>query len=238
MKSWVSASVSLSNGETPGIVHEASGTVLIDGQTVEFVCRLVGGGATVDLHSLGNLSADDARRVARAVLEHGLLARVIEEGVGLSVTFGWVIREGETAERTSNDHSPAVDVPYSAERVQALMGMAPLFRFAVRDFNSGLLDREDAPLYFYRAIETLAKAVTGLDETNREVWDEFHRKLGTSRADLAGLERLADLHRHGSHLAFNADEHLEMMATAMRFLRLASHHVPLQEATELAEATR
>jgi hypothetical protein len=98
------------------------------------------------------------------------------------------------------------------------MGMLQDLRWAIRDLNQGLIDRENSPMLFYRCIETLVCLVTGVKDTDRSAWTRFHAALRTSPADIDLLLKKSKPHRHGSHEWFTGQEHAAMMQAVWTFV--------------------
>jgi len=70
---------------------------------------------------------------------------------------------------------------------------------ALKDFHSALLDAgPDSFLFAYRAIEDICRAVTNVDEMTKSAWSQMHQTLGTSKAQIESLKKVADKVRHGN----------------------------------------
>ena len=108
--------------------------------------------------------------------------------------------------RLSNGQSPSLcfdfisqleSISFRVEDVSKLLGIIPELRYAVRDFNQGLLDREK-----------------GLSKKD---WDDFYQKLGVSETEITNLEileikeKITHPHHHGNHVFFSKEEYLKML---------------------------
>ena len=128
--------------------------------------------------------------------------------------------------RLSNGQSPSLcfdfisqleSISFRVEDVSKLLGIIPELRYAVRDFNQGLLDRENCPFLFHRATETLAKLICSREELSKKDWDDFYQKLGVSETEITNLEileikeKITHPHHHGNHVFFSKEEYLKML---------------------------
>ena len=99
-------------------------------------------------------------------------------------------------------------------------------RAAIKDFNWGLLDRDSAPFFFYREIETLAKIVLKLDLEfleKPEQWEEFYNKIGATDKEKDYVKNIlktqyANYARHGTYPYYKAEELGNMLRVARVFL--------------------
>jgi hypothetical protein len=93
------------------------------------------------------------------------------------------------------------------------------FYLALRDINFGLIDHDECPFFFYRAIESMAKLVCNKEgKLTKSDWNEFHKKLATSKNDLELLKSKADSFRHAEREFFDASDHSAMWKTVHLFL--------------------
>lgn len=77
-------------------------------------------------------------------------------------------------------------------------GATGAHRLAVRDFHTALLEPDvDAILYAYRAVEAIRQAIDPGPE--KRAWRAMHEKLGTDKAMLDDLAKVATVIRHGAH---------------------------------------
>ena len=77
----------------------------------------------------------------------------------------------------------------------------PIFRQALINFHTGLVDMRYSPAHFYRAIEVLRRRVATSNSNNRSAeWEEFKSKIGLNeeeKADLICMAEIAKKYRHG-----------------------------------------
>jgi len=183
-----------------------------------------GGNITVRfLDGFADDPVDEIFRLSRHIIDSTILAQVVLKGTGLSYTLSHYRKDNEVFLATPDQVPTREELRISVDDLIVLMGRKPELRYALLDFNMGLIYREDCPIHFYRSIETLARIVTGLDKIDGSVWNDFHAKLGTSRDDLDELYRINISHRHGTHTSFNKDEHRIMMETTKYFLVRTIH---------------
>lgn len=162
---------------------------------------------------------DEIFRSSRHLLDNTVLSRVVTEGIGLLCTLDYCVTSGGGVVPANPDSAPDVDVEIDRETVTRLVGTIPSLRYAVRDFNQGLLHREDCPIYFYRAIEALAKVVCKReDRLGKRDWKDYHSQIGTTTPDLQRLLDINKKHRHGTRIGFTREDHIQMMRAARLFL--------------------
>ncbi len=72
------------------------------------------------------------------------------------------------------------------------------YSLALKDYQKAVIDRSDeAFFYAFRSIESICRAVTGLNETNEDAWDRMHNNLGTTKEQIDPLLKVAKEIRHG-----------------------------------------
>jgi hypothetical protein len=221
MSTSVSGSLRLLNGQVPNLNFELNGILKIEKEDVEWQCRILGGHFIVEFPNWPTKHQDDDEifRVAQTLIDNMILCPIVDEGVGLSYTLEHCKKWNGEIILKKPDQAPQIeDIQIDRDRIFNLIGGQPELRYAIRDFNQGLLDRENCPILFYRAIETLAKLFTNKEKLEAKDWNTFHLKLHTERSDMETLKRIADNHRHGTHIYFTKDEHLIMMRTVRYFL--------------------
>jgi hypothetical protein len=94
-------------------------------------------------------------------------------------TMGWIINRPGAAAQASPQSEQSKLMREACELATKIYQRAP-YRLAVRDVHSALSDREDdAFVYAYRALEDLARAVSGQEEqlTGAD-WQALHNRLG------------------------------------------------------------
>jgi hypothetical protein len=221
----VTGSISLSNGQIPTTVSwHSEGIAELSGKKFRFVLNVVDGRIVLEFEKLDETDfrdVDELLRLSRHVVDGAIAERVIAEGIGL-VYFLADCRtfEGALVPATPDRAPGSASSAINSQKLQVRLGESDgLVRFAFRDFNQGLVDRENCPFLFYRMIETLAKKVTDSDELSDSDWTRYHSLIGTRRDEMLRIEGFAGRHRHGSHKNFMRDDHLEMMREAWRFLQ-------------------
>jgi hypothetical protein len=211
----------LSNGQVPDIFIDWPGKIKTDkDDEIGFRCKILSGHIIVEyFHSLKDEDIDEVFRMTRHLVDYTILTKILFERIGLLYTLETCKRDTGEIVNAIPDRAPAVeDIQISFSDVLNLIGADHRLRYALKDFNQGLITREDCPFYFYRSIETLAKAVCKKDKINRKDWNEFHLKVGTTKKDMDLLLSFNLEHRHGTHLEFNKDQHLKMMKTVNYFI--------------------
>lgn len=220
----VSGTLRQSNGEFPPLFINASdGKVQLETGTSPCEITILGGHIIVRIDSVpAGMSDDEVFRTTRHIVNAAVLTQTILQGVGLSYTVESLWRGTSDVMRAVPDSIPRTEtIKINYKEVGDLIGGNTLLRYAARDFNQGLVYREDCPLLFYRAIETLAKLVCSKSEFEKlspEDWDIFHKQIGTNYDDMKELHTIEKSHRHGTHSYFTRDQHLTMMKTADLFL--------------------
>lgn len=99
------------------------------------------------------------------------------------------------------------------------------FRMALRDFTRAIMDKHDAPLLCYRALEGISKSYEA--KSNTERWDAMNKELGSDEELTKRIvKKFADPIRHGdwgSGVDLSPDELQEMLSftytTLITYLR-------------------
>ena len=94
-------------------------------------------------------------------------------------TMGWIINRPGAAAQASPE-SEVSNIMREACELAAKINSRDPYRLAVRDVHSALSDSDDdAFVYAYRALEDLARAVSGTEEQVTEAdWKALHERLG------------------------------------------------------------
>lgn len=220
----VSGTLRQSNGEFPPLFINASdGKVQLGTGTSPCEITILGGHIIVRIDSVPeDMPDDEVFRITRHIVDAAVLTQTVRQGVGLSYTVENLWRGTGDVMRAVPDSVPRTEtININDKEVGNLIGANTLLRYAVRDFNQGLVYREDCPLLFYRAIETLAKLVCNKNDSEKlsqKDWDIFHKQIGTKCNDMKELHTIEKSHRHGIHSSFTKEQHLTMMRTADLFL--------------------
>jgi hypothetical protein len=103
-------------------------------------------------------------------------------------TMGWIINRPGAAAQASPESDVSQLMREACELGAKVYARGP-YRLAVRDVHSALSDREDdAFVYAYRALEDLARAVSGQEEQlTGDDWQALHDRLGQD-AEIARQE--------------------------------------------------
>ncbi len=219
---FVSGSVRYGNGQLPDLCFHARGNATVGNRTIDYKCTILGTHIMVEYPEAFSAQpppAQDIIRFTQQLVESIVLSEVAVGGVGLLPTVEWCRLSTRERVRARVDRAPASeDLRPDQKQLYNLIGSDARLRSALRDFNQGLLDREESPLFFYRAVETLAKVISNRDDLGESGWNAFHSKLGTQFSDMQLLHGLNRDHRHGTHRDFSDDEHSTILAIARRFV--------------------
>jgi hypothetical protein len=225
MNVLVLGSIRLSNGDPPlSASWAAHGGGKSDTEELEFNLNIVAGRITVEyLKGFQNegVNVDEVFRTTRHLIDNSVSKNILFEGIGLQYVLEQCrLATGDVVKATPDQAPPTGEETQKFDDIEFynVLGGDDKLRFAIRDFNAGLLDRENCPLLFYRAIETLAKDVIGKDDLDSSDWKAYHTQVGTNRENMKLLEELNKRHRHGTHTPFNREQHLEMMKATKYFL--------------------
>ncbi|MDE2589110.1 MAG: hypothetical protein KGL95_05545 [Patescibacteria group bacterium] len=230
MATIVVGSLILSNGQSPHIFIEVEGYAVVNNEKTEYVSKIIGSHIIIEFpNSLKNENeTDDIFRISRHIIDNMILSQTVIVGSGLSYTVEYCKKSNVEMILATPDHAPddKIKIPDLPDIYQ-IIGENSEIRYAIRDFNSGLIDRENCPLYFYRCIESLAKSITKKEDNNLESkdWEQFHSVLETKREDMKTLEEFNPSHRHGSHSFFTKEQHLEMMKETQFFIKKVLNHL-------------
>lgn len=219
----VSGSLRASNGDLPNFLIDASeGKVQLGTGTSPCEITILGGHIMVRIDSVpADISDDELFRITRHIVDATVLTQTVRQGVGLSYTVESLWRGTDDVVHAVPDSVPRAEpININDKEVGNLIGGHTPLRYAVRDFNQGLVYREDCPFLFYRAIETLARVVCNKSDgkLSGKDWNTFHKQIGTKRGDMKELHTIEKSHRHGTHTYFTRDQHLTMMKTVDLFL--------------------
>ena len=219
----VCGTISLSNRQPPDIYTMSSGRLPLEEGDKRFKCTILGGSIVVEYpDGAPTDDEDDIFRVTRHLVDNTILSTVVTDGIGLSCMLDYCLTDSGEVVLAPYDKAPAIEPQVDRATATDLMGVVPNLRYAIRDFNQGLLHREDSPLYFYCAIEALARIISKSDsELTSGDWSRLHESLGTSREQINVLWKISKSHRHGNRVPFSKEQHLEMMSSTRRFLALA-----------------
>ncbi len=228
MRATVAGSMFLSNGhDTPLHMDADLDARLVGNVQVHCHFKLMGGHFVCDLDGIPDvMGTEDVLRAARHLMDTVVLSQVVTDRVGIHYTVEYCNIEGRGMVTPTTDTAPAIPALAFAniQDVFDIVGRhGDSLKYALRDYNQGLLDRENCPILFYRCIETLALLITGADDINDKTWASFHQALGSDKNELATLMKFTKSHRHGSHAKFELHDHLAMMRETHVFILRALH---------------
>lgn len=218
----VSGTVKLSNGQTPSIYVKLPGAIRLHEQEIDYECIIIGGNITV-IFPVGICEdiLDEIFRITRHIIDNAILALAINYGIGLLYTLDFCRTSCGDVVQALPDQVPKEDATETLAYydIYKLMGVRPDLRYAIRDYNQGLIQREDCPIFFYRAIETMAKIVCNKEsDITKADWDNYHKKIGTSFDEMKVLYHINKSHRHGTHNSFTKEDHVAMLISINHFI--------------------
>jgi hypothetical protein len=219
----VSGTLRLPNGELPDYFANKSETVRMATGDLSCEGTILGGHITVKIEGPQiEVLDDEVLRIAGYIIDNLVLTKTVIEGVGASYTIENYWKDTGFVSRISPDQAPSAETTaLEEEKVYDLISQNSQLRYAVRDFNQGLIYCQDCPYLFYRAIETLARLVCGKDgfqNLSKKDWRVFHKKIGTKYDDLKELHDFARRRHHEPQAHFTGHQHLAMMKAARLFL--------------------
>lgn len=219
---FISGRAFLSNGQTPNCLIRIPGRFKLKNRadTYEYHLTILGGCILLEFTSdIQVENRDELFVIARHAVDLAILSCVVLEGVGIVYTLEHIGKERGSVVPCQIDRAPTTGLETLQREELFPILMESTVRYALRDFNSGLINREDSPFLFYRSIETIAKAILRKEEKlEPEEWARCHQLLGTTRDDLKTVEEFSTPHRHGNHTAFNGEQQLAMMKETKYFL--------------------
>ena len=225
MSTIVVGNIRRANGEAPALGEHVVDGVEIGPSKPDHVllpCNLFIHNGSFLIEFLGDehYRTEDIFEAALSFVSSFVLSKVVQQGVGLSLTIEYC----KTQSNKIETFSPLVvrpDIRLEGADMFAMLGAVYGFRNSVEDYNRGLLHRENSPVFFYRCIETLARVVCEKrsdDSLEARDWQHFHNALETSKADMNTLLGFSKSHRHGDRDVIPDDDYVEMMKTARLFI--------------------
>ncbi len=219
----VSGTLRLSNGELPNYFSTLSENVRLVTGDLSCEGTILGGHIFVKIEGLQEEMLDDeVLRIAGYIMDNLALTQTVTEGVGASYTQENYWKDSGLVLRVMPDQAPAVGAfGYDSRQLFALITRNAQLRYAVRDFNQGLVYSQDCPYLFYRTVETLARFVCQKDDfqsLGKKDWKLFHKRIATTYDDLKELHNFAKRQHHGAYAYFTKNQYLAMVSTARLFL--------------------
>ena len=220
----------MANGRKHLSYVSSSATAIIENVMCDFSLEILNGSIRLELRGpLSIWENDDLIRIGKRIIGTTVSGLVMENGIGLTFTIESLLRPPSLFP-ASVDQAPIASKHVSWSDCLTVSGIFDQFDWALRDFNTGLIDRENCPFFFYRCIESLALAVSKEEEIGKGAWEKFHAALGTSRSEFPTIMKFGKKHRHGTRLVFKANDHLEMMREVRNILTWThAYLLPLAE---------
>lgn len=222
----VPANIGSSSGKTEAIRKDAGIQTEISykwyiAENGDFVIELYNVDNIADTLDSNPKNVQDLLRVAVGIIESVLLMRVTVDGIGLL----YIIKSVKRPDGTIMTLPPAsviketYAVPFDLHKLIGPDGFGRNIRLrnAVKDFNWALLDRDSAPFFLYREIETLAKMVLmDLEYIHQSQWEEFYDKIKASAKEREVVEttikkRYGRYSRHGTYYYYKPVEFAKML---------------------------
>jgi len=219
----VSGTLRLTNGDLPDYFANKSENVRMATGDLSCEGTILGGHMTVKVEGPQlEVLDEEVLRIAGYIIDNLVLTKTVTEGIGASYTVENYWKDTGFVSHISPDQAPAVETADIEEgSIYDLVSQNSQLRYAVRDFNHGLIYSQDCPYLFYRAVETLARLVCGKDDfqnLTRRDWKAFHKRVGTKYDDLKELHDFARRRHHEPQAHFTGHQHLAMMKAARLFL--------------------
>ncbi len=219
----VSGTLRLSNGELPNYFSTLSESVRLVTGDLSCEGTILGGHIFVKIEGLQEEMLDDeVLRIAGYIMENLARTQTVTEGVGATYTLENDWKDSGLVLRVMPDQAPAVGAfGYDSRQLFSLITRNAQLRYAIRDFNQGLVYPQDCPYLFYRTVETLARFVCQKDDfqsLGKKDWKLFHKRIATTYDDLKELHNFAKRQHHGSYAFFTRNQYLAMVSTARLFV--------------------
>ena len=175
MSTIVVGTVQMSNGQVPNFYNETNGSLIKNEKTVNYQVKIINGHIFVEYDDpFQNEDVDEIFRTTRYLLDTTILSVILSEKVGLLCSLESCKLESGEIISAIPDRAPTTEkLVFSQHDLLSFIGKRPRLRYAIRDLNQGLLNREDCPFFFFRAIETLAKEVCDKERLVKKDWDSF-----------------------------------------------------------------
>ena len=219
----VSGTMRLSNGELPGYFSSMSESIRL--VTGELSCEgtILGGHVFVRIEGLQeDMLDDEVLRIAGYIMDNLALTQTVTAGVGTSYTIENYWKDAGLVLSVMPENAPPVeDLGHDEKELFGLISDSAQLRYAIRDFNQGMVYCQDSPYLFYRAIETLARLVCEKDDfqnIGKKDWNSFHRQVGTTYDELKELHNFVKRQRNGPNIYFTRSQYIEMMRVTRLFL--------------------
>jgi hypothetical protein len=178
---------------------------------------------------------DNIFELTKITIDPIVLTRALHLGQGLlyNIRYGRAENGSIIARNPDTANEPKFDLTSNeqAEPVVRLIANNFRLKFALRDFNMGLLDRKDCAFHFYREIETLARVIGGENKDDKPEWDIFYEKIGASDDEkdqikdnkkIGTIRYSADKLRHGNAPGSRSPQEWEYMKKTAKSLLLKS----------------
>jgi len=218
----VSGTLRLSSGELPGYFFSSSDSVRLTEGELSCDGTIIGGHIYVKIDGLQkDMLDDEVLRVAGHIMDNMVLTRAVMEGIGASYSIENYWKEDNLVLHVIPEKAPPVEaLGHDEKEVYTLISNNAQLRYAIRDFNQGMVYCQDSPYLFYRAIETMARLTCGKDDfqnLGKRDWRLFHKRIGTTYDDLKELHNFMKRQRHGPYICFKRHQYIGMMGTVRLF---------------------
>jgi hypothetical protein len=241
----VFADLFLSNGEEPkmsAIMQSENGEIKFSSGNVKYGIKLEITNGLIISHFTPIYEGhdfwdhwDNIFELTKITIDPIVLTRALHLGQGLiyNIRYGRAENGSIVMYNPDSANEPKFDLTSSKQADPVIRLIANNYRvkFAVRDFNMGLLDRKDSAFYFYREAEALAKVIGGEDDKGDTKWDEFYSKINASEDEIKQLKNktesdtiryCADRLRHGKAPGSISPETWEIMKRTAKSLLIKS----------------
>ena len=220
---------SIAESKDSGIQNLIKYKVTQDNTTGEIAIELEGMDDVTDIQMI--------IRPVESIIQTTLLISALQRGEGLQYMIrGYRTPDGQYREMPQwNGVIEATTLEFDNLTLLNSLGWNIFFKNAVKDFNYGLLDRDNAPFFFYREVETLARMVLELPLDVKDIsdkqWETFHKTIETTPEERDLLSEIKKKHanrvRHGSRTYFSAEDHKKMLLIARIYLIKTLKHTKM-----------
>jgi len=219
----VSGTLRLSNGELPNFFSSMTDSIRLVTGVLSCEGTILGGHVFVRIEGLQEeMLDDDVLRIAGYIMDNLALTQTVTAGFGTSYTIENYWKDAGLVLRVIPENAPPVEaLGHDEKELFGLISDSAQLRYAIRDFNQGMVYYHDSPYLFYRAIETMARLVCHKDDfqnIGKKDWKSFHRQVGTTYDELKELHNFVKRQRHGPNIYFTRSQYIGMMRTTRLFL--------------------
>jgi hypothetical protein len=219
----VSGTLRLSNGELPSYFLSMSDSFRLAAGELSCEGTILGGHISVRIDGLQReMLDDDVLRIAGHIMDNLALTQTVTSGAGTLYTIESYWKDAGLVLRVVPETAPPVEpLGHDDKELYGLISDSAQLRYAIRDFNQGMVYSQDSPYFLYRAVETLVRLICEKDDfqnIGKKDWKSFHRQIGTTYDELKELHTFLKRQRHGSNVYFTRSQYTGMMKTTRLFL--------------------